>query len=149
MITSTTLRSTAHHALPEMGFRLIARAEGRQLTVEANLRNEPAVYVVALDGKVILVGETTILRKRFAQHRSWLAQPDNSGRTDRVTRDRFLEMTGGREITFHAKVPGRFASLLTGKKYPLHRVEAAVLIDYFQPAWNCRPGGRREGTKRA
>lgn len=137
--------SPINKRLADLGFRQFGTLVGQSLRIDADLPREPAVYVGVLDGQVFWVGETGDVRSRMASYRRWLAQPDDSPRSDARTRDQLLEMTAGRALTFFWKTPMTIRSELTGKVYPAHRVEEVMFIDYFRPAWNMRPGGRSRG----
>ena len=118
--------------LADLGFRQFGTLVGRMLQTDADLPRHPAVYVAVLDGQVFWVGETGDLRNRAASYRRWLAQPDDSPRSDKRARDQLMQMTGGRRLTFFWKRPMTVRSELTGKEYPAHRVEEAIFIDYFR-----------------
>lgn len=113
--------------------------------MEAELEAKPAVYVAVLDDRVFWVGETGNSRQRFKNYRRWFALPDDSSRRDLKTRNQLLEMADGRSLTFFLKAPMTVWSHLTALSYAAHRVEETILIDYFRPDWNTRPGGRRRG----
>ena len=131
--------------LEELGFRRFAVAAGKNLTVETDLPSEPGVYVATLDDAVFWVGETVNIRKRFGQYRLWFSLPDEHKRSDVKTRNQLLNMADGKDLVFFYKEPITIFSGLTKKQYSAHRVEEVMLIDYFQPAWNLRPGGRSRG----
>ena len=131
--------------LKNLGFRRVAFLEGRKLCLEVKLPNEPVVYVAVLNDEVFWVGETGNARRRFSEYRSWLSLPDGSTRRDLPARNQLLQMVGSNELVFLIKPAMTIRSELTGKDYAAHRVEEAVLIDHFKPAWNLRPRGRRRG----
>lgn len=131
--------------LDQLGFRRFAVLTGRDLRIEVGLRPEPAVYVALLENRVFWVGETGDAKRRFGDYRRWFTLPDDSPRADVRTRNLLIETVGSRPLTFFLKEPMTIWSELTGKEYPAHRVEETVLIDYFQPAWNTRRGGRSRG----
>ncbi len=131
--------------LSELGFRRFAVLERRDLNVVAELDSKPAVYLATLDDHVFWVGETGNVRRRFSDYRRWFALPNDSPRADVKTRNKLLEMVNGRQLVFYCKTPLEIWSSLTAKNYPAHRVEETILIDYFKPAWNLRPGGRSRG----
>ena len=131
--------------LRTIGFRRASILIGRQFEIEVDLRAEAAVYVGVLADKVFWVGETGNIRRRFQSYQRWFAQPDDSRRKDRKTRDQCLTMTGGAPLVFLTKKPMQVWSDIANKYYDGHRVEEVILIEYFKPAWNMRPGGRKKG----
>lgn len=131
--------------LEKLGFLRFGTIVGNELRVERELAPEPAVYVATLDDQVFWVGETGNARSRFGSYRHWLALPDNSPRRDLNARNRLVEMAGDKPLILFLKKPFTVWSDLTKRNYPAHRLEEAILIDYFQPAWNMRAGGRRKG----
>ena len=131
--------------LAELGFTQCAHLVGRDLRLEKDLGRGPVVYVAVADESVFMVGETGDHRTRFKSYQRWFALPDDSPRRDLPARDLFLEMTGGVPVDFYSKEPMTIRSDLTRQVYPLHRVEESIFIDYFRPAWNTRPGGRKRG----
>ena len=131
--------------LAELGFARCAHLDGRDLRFERDLARGPVVYVAVADGSVFMVGETGDHRTRFKSYQRWFALPDDSRRRDLRARNLFMEMTGGVPVDFYSKEPMTIRSDLTQREYSLHRVEESIFIDYFRPAWNTRPGGRKRG----